>query len=78
MKWIAAVSKKREENARIRWIAALPAHLAAMAEFTLQTGLRRANVTGLRWEKRGSRQKDGIYRRRRNQRKTSYWGAVER
>jgi integrase len=34
----------------IRLLAELPPHLAAMAAFSLATGLRRANVTGLRWE----------------------------
>jgi integrase len=43
---------------RIRWLtrdeadrllAALPEHLAAMVRFTLATGLRAANVTGLTW-----------------------------
>lgn len=47
-----------EPNRRIRWltqdeaerlIAALPGHLAAMVRFSLETGLRRANVTGLQW-----------------------------
>lgn len=47
-----------EPNRRIRWItrdeaerliAALPDHLAAMVRFSLETGLRRANVTGLLW-----------------------------
>lgn len=47
-----------EPKRRIRWItrdeadrliAALPDHLAAMARFSLETGLRRANVTGLLW-----------------------------
>lgn len=47
-----------EPKRRIRWItrddagtliAALPKHLAAMARFALETGLRRANVTGLQW-----------------------------
>lgn len=37
----------REEAQRL--LAALPSHLADMAAFTLATGLRRANVTGLRW-----------------------------
>ena len=32
-----------------RLLAALPAHLADMAAFSLQTGLRAANVTGLQW-----------------------------
>jgi len=38
----------RHEEAQ-RLIAALPEHLAAMASFTLATGLRAANVTGLQW-----------------------------
>lgn len=37
-----------QEEAR-RLIAALPTHLADMAAFSLATGLRRANVTGLQW-----------------------------
>lgn len=32
-----------------RLLAALPEHLADMAAFSLATGLRRANVTGLQW-----------------------------
>lgn len=32
-----------------RLIAELPVHLAAMVRFSLETGLRRANVTGLEW-----------------------------
>lgn len=47
-----------EPTRRIRWltreeaqrlISALPEHLASMARFSLETGLRRSNVTGLRW-----------------------------
>ncbi len=47
-----------EPNLRVRWltreeadrlIAELPPHLADMAAFTLATGLRAKNVTGLRW-----------------------------
>jgi integrase len=43
---------------RIRWLTQaeaarllveLPAHLADMAQFSLETGLRRSNVTGLQW-----------------------------
>jgi integrase len=30
-------------------MTALPEHLAAMARFSLETGLRRTNVTGLEW-----------------------------
>jgi integrase len=37
----------REEAQRL--LAALPQHLADMAAFSLATGLRRANVTGLEW-----------------------------
>ncbi len=37
----------REETDRM--LANLPEHLADMAAFTLATGLRAANVTGLRW-----------------------------
>lgn len=48
-----------EAQARVRWltqaeavtlIAELPDHLAAMARFTLATGLRSSNVTRLEWE----------------------------
>ena len=47
-----------EPKRRIRWITheeaeglieELPVHLAAMARFSLETGLRKANVTGLEW-----------------------------
>lgn len=38
----------REEAQRL--LAELPAHLADMAAFSLATGLRRANVTGLQWQ----------------------------
>ena len=53
-----AVRLLPEPVRRIRWltrseadrlVAELPAHLADMASFTLATGLRRANVTGLHW-----------------------------
>lgn len=59
--WIAKAPRVRmlpEPKRRIRWltreeadrlITALPEHLAAMARFSLETGLRRANVTGLQW-----------------------------
>jgi integrase len=49
----------KEPTRRIRFLSheqaqallrELPPHLQAMALFTLQTGLRRANVTGLTWE----------------------------
>ena len=33
----------------MRLINVLPGHLAAMVRFSLETGLRRANVTGLQW-----------------------------
>ena len=38
----------RDEAQRL--LSELPAHLANMAAFALATGLRRANVTGLRWQ----------------------------
>lgn len=49
----------KEPQKRVRWItkdearaliAELPEHLADMAAFTLCTGLRRSNVTQLRWD----------------------------
>lgn len=49
---------RREKKRRIRWltmaeadrlIKELPPHLASMATFTLATGLRMSNVTGLKW-----------------------------
>ncbi|MDR6740332.1 integrase [Herbaspirillum sp. 1173] len=49
----------REPQRRVRFLSPkqaarlleeLPPHLAAMAAFSLATGLRRSNVTGLRWE----------------------------
>jgi integrase len=59
--WLDRVPRVRmlqEPKRRVRWltrdeadrlIAALPGHLAAMVRFSLETGLRRANVTGLEW-----------------------------
>ena len=47
-----------EPRRRIRWITReeaerllveLPEHLRAMARFSLETGVRKANVTGLQW-----------------------------
>jgi integrase len=47
-----------EPTKRVRWltrndadrlIAVLPPHLADMVRFSLETGLRRSNVTGLQW-----------------------------
>ena len=47
-----------EPTRRVRWITreeanrlleVLPSHLRAMAQFSLETGLRKSNVTGLRW-----------------------------
>lgn len=60
--WIDRAPKVRmlkEPKRRIRYLSRqeaqrliehLPAHLADMATFSLSTGLRRANVTGLRWD----------------------------
>jgi integrase len=60
--WIDRVPRirlLREPHHRIRWLipeearrllAELPPHLAAMAAFTLATGLRQRNVSYLRWD----------------------------
>lgn len=59
--WLDRYPKIRllpEAKRRVRWltqqeaeklIAELPEHLAAMVRFSLETGLRRGNVTGLQW-----------------------------
>lgn len=53
------VRMRHEDNHRIRWLShseaqrlidELPEHLADMATFTLATGLRASNVTGLQWK----------------------------
>jgi integrase len=55
---VPAVRMLQEPTKRVRWItrdeadkliAELPPHLADMARFSLETGLRRSNVTGLQW-----------------------------
>lgn len=60
--WIEAVPAFEPypvRNQRLRWLTQeeaqrllqeLPEHLADMAEFSLLTGLRQSNVTGLEWE----------------------------
>jgi integrase len=59
--WIEKVPyirRFKEKNQRLRWLthyeatrllAELPEHTKAMAIFTLATGLRESNVTGLEW-----------------------------
>lgn len=59
--WLDSAPKRKRAKVaskRIRWLTAaeaerllaeLPEHLADMARFSLETGLRRANVTGLQW-----------------------------
>jgi integrase len=59
--WLSRVPAIRmlcEPTRRVRWItreeaqrllSELPPHLKAMAKFSLETGLKRANVTGLLW-----------------------------
>jgi len=59
--WIDRVPRMKKTKVvsrRIRWLtlaeagrllAELPVHLADMAQFSLETGLRRSNVTGLQW-----------------------------
>lgn len=61
--WLAAppwIPYMQEEDGRIVWlsreqadelVAELPEHLAQMARFTLATGLRRSNCTGLEWDR---------------------------
>jgi integrase len=53
-----AIRRLKEDNKRIRWITRqeaerlcreLPDHLEAMVRFSLATGLRESNVTGLEW-----------------------------
>jgi integrase len=53
-----AIRRLKEDNKRIRWIThqeaericlELPDHLEAMVRFSLATGLRESNVTGLEW-----------------------------
>jgi len=60
--WLDRYPKVRmlpEPKRRLRWLtreqaerllAELPAHLVPMVRFSLETGLRQANVTGLQWE----------------------------
>jgi len=59
--WLDSTPSMRmlpEQSTRIRWLTheesvrlinELPEHLKAMARFTLATGLRESNVTGLQW-----------------------------
>jgi integrase len=56
---VPAVRRLAQPKRRVRWLtreeaarllAELPEHLAEMARFSLATGLRESNVTGLRWE----------------------------
>ena len=55
---VPAVRMLPEPKKRVRWITrneadrlvdALPTHLADIVRFSLETGLRRSNVTGLQW-----------------------------
>lgn len=60
-RWLSFIPKVphlRNRRRRVRWLTYpqaqlllghLPDHLADMASFSLETGLRRSNVTGLRW-----------------------------
>ena len=56
---VPIVRMRQIENSRIRWLTIeeanrllkeLPPHLKDMAAFTLATGLRASNVTGLEWQ----------------------------
>lgn len=60
------IKRKPEPAGRVRFLspeewerlrAALPAHLLPAVEFSLATGLRRANVLGLRWDQVDMRRK---------------------
>jgi len=55
---VPAIRLLKEDNRRIRWLtheeaarllSELPPHLSEMAAFSLATGLRESNVTGLEW-----------------------------
>ena len=55
---VPVIRMRKVENKRVRWLTKteaecllneLPSHLNAMASFSLATGLREANVTGLKW-----------------------------
>ena len=61
-----SIRRLKEDNKRIRWITRqeverlygeLPAHLEAMVRFSLSTGLRESNVTGLEWSQIDLRRK---------------------
>lgn len=63
---LPAIPRRREPSTRTVWatedqarklLDALPEHWRAMAEFSLATGLRRANVTHLRWTEVDARRK---------------------
>lgn len=56
---VPVIRMRQIENSRIRWLTIdeanrllkeLPSHLKDMAAFTLATGLRASNVTGLEWQ----------------------------
>lgn len=56
---VPVIRMRKEEKGRIRWLTRgeasllmkyLPSHLGDMVAFSLATGLRRANVTGLEWK----------------------------
>ncbi len=56
--WAALSCRLKEPSIRVRWLTRdeasrllneLPYHLESMARFTLATGLRASNVTGLKW-----------------------------
>ena len=56
---VPKIPRRRAPAGRLRWLthaewqklrAKLPVHILPMAEFALATGLRQANVLGLRWD----------------------------
>jgi integrase len=63
------IRMRKIENKRIRWLTKteanklldeLPNHLELMAAFTLATGLRQSNVTGLKWTEVNFAQKHAL------------------
>ena len=86
--WLDKVPKIRllpEASRRIRWITReevdrllleLPDHLKAMVRFSLETGLRQANVTGLQWSQIDLTRRCAWITSRSGQGKTSHCGAI--
>ncbi len=73
-KWMAEmpmIRMRKTDNKRIRWLTQeeaqgllkeLPHHLRDMVTFTLATGLRKSNVTGLQWKDVNIKQRHAFIR----------------